>query len=70
MSWNYRVIQRKFEHEDTFAIYEVYYDKNGKPHDAAEHPSYPQGDSMQELNKYLKKYISALDKPVLQWDDF
>ena len=70
MAWKYRVIQRKYKDEVIFAIYEVYYDNNGKPNGMTEQPSYPHGYSLQELKKYLKKYILALDEPILQWDDF
>ena len=70
MAWNYRVIQRKYKDEAIFAIYEVYYDNNGKPNGITEQPFYPHGYSLQELKEDLKKYVSALDKSVLQWDDF
>lgn len=74
MSWNHRVIRRTFTHadesyEDTYAIYEVHYDKNGKVEGYTSEPVSPQGETIEELEEELKLFQAALTKPVLEYEE-
>lgn len=74
MSWNYRVIRQKVivddEEFDSFAIHEVYYDEDGKPGSITSDPVEPSGQTLQELGEDLRRMVAALNKPVLEYDDF
>ncbi len=66
MSWNYRVVERN----GFFNIHEVYYDENGVPWSCTAEPSFPQGETLEELQEDTAWYQNALTKPVLYWCDF
>lgn len=73
MGWNYRVLRRLYEmpdgrHEAQFAIYEVYYDHDGRPNACSMEPLYPAGESMEELRRDVAAYVAALDLPVLDYE--
>lgn len=74
MTWNHRVIHRVHAGstytEDTYAIYEVYYDENGKPTSCTREPTCPIGDTPAELARDLAHFVSAMNQPVLEWTDF
>jgi len=65
MSWNYRVIKKKHELEDSYSIHEVYYD-DGVPHSWSENPQKPYGSSVEELKSNIDMMMVALGKPVLE----
>lgn len=70
-SWNYRVVKRKSPNDIiTFAIHEVFYDDNDIPASITDTPSWPLGDTLEELKKDLEHYQKALFKPVLKYEDF
>ena len=73
MSWNYRVIHRKTtdpEEPDTFAIHEVYYNNGGSPVMVTVSEIAPISDSYNGLDKVLKHYMKAIQKPILEYEDF
>jgi hypothetical protein len=66
MSWNYRVVRTTEGDPESFAIYEVFYDDQGQPEARTEQPSYPAGETLEELRHDLQHYLAALDHPVLE----
>ena len=74
MSWNYRVIKRKYEmsygNVYEWAIYEVYYDADGNPDGVTVDPVFPRGDTREELGEAFMLYMKAFEKPVLDYGDF
>jgi len=68
MSWNYRVVHQTCGAEEVYAIYEAYYEDNKVGMISAE-PDYPVGESMEELRAAIKRYLAALEKPVLEYVD-
>jgi len=70
MSWNYRIIRKENNGEHIYAIHEVYYKKNGKLHLVSVAPDYPHGETVDELKEDFEHYRQALDKPVLNYEDF
>ena len=75
-SWNYRVVRKNvymgktIAPEVQFGIHETYY--NGKDEPTAittDHMS-PYGGTLDELKSDLEKMVVALEKPVLNWEDF
>jgi len=70
MTWNYRVIHRVEAGEDVYAIHEVYYDENHMPKMVTESPSYPMGETMEELQEDLNLYDLAMLKPILEYESF
>ncbi len=55
---------------EIFAIHEVYYDDSGEPYLVTEDPCYPQGETLEELEKDFVLYQKALEEPVLNYEDF
>ena len=71
MSWNYRVVKRKYEEDIIYGIYEAYYGKvEKKPHSITDEPMSPMGDTLKELQKDLTMMLDALNKPTLKYEDF
>jgi hypothetical protein len=67
MTWNYRVL----EHEEGFAIHDVFYNKNNKPESYGTDPVYLGWyDNCEDLKSDLNLILKALDKPVLKYSDF
>lgn len=69
MTWNYRVVHRLVSNEHIYAIHEAYYDDNKKT-SITEEPVHPQGESLDELKRDCEHYLQALERPVLEYDDF
>ena len=72
--WNYRIIRKESEHEIMgkwvrFGIHEVYY-SDGKPSMCSVDAMEPHGETLDELKEDLKHFLAALDKPVLNYEDF
>ncbi len=65
MSWNYRVMSRNGE----LAIYEVYYRDDGTVKGYSAEPTFPGGEDLAELAANLRQYASALEEPVLPYED-
>lgn len=74
MGWNFRVVITEYkslkgEVELSFAIHEVYYDKIGRPNGVSTEPSYPRGETLEELESSLKLYRLALRQEPLCYND-
>ena len=70
MTWNHRVIKRKYETgEEYFAIHEVYYDDDGKPTQVTALPVSIFEDNMDDLANTLARLLESLSKPVLDYDE-
>jgi len=65
MTWNYRVVRTAHGDEEWFAIYEVYYDAEGRPEARTDTPACPAGATLEELAEDLRHYQAALNQPVL-----
>ena len=63
--WNYRIVRKG----NDFAIYEVYYNDNGKPFAFTDEPCRPWGESLDELKTDMKYFQEALSAPVLDSQD-
>lgn len=70
--WNYRVVRRIREHNETkwivFGIHEVYY-RDGEPVMVTVDPQAPHGETLEELKQDLEWYQRALTKPILNYED-
>lgn len=68
MSWEYRIV-----HVDgRYAIHEVFYegDDRSKPRSCSMNPVYPRGEDLVELQEDTRRYLEAMDLPVLTPADF
>jgi hypothetical protein len=63
MSWNYRMIE---DSHGGYAIHEVYYDNDGKPHSWSLHASPVYGETLEEVKSCLNMMRAAYSKPVLR----
>ncbi len=61
MSWNYRIIKRKWKKGVTFGIHEVYYDKDGQPTAWSTNPRDPHGETLDELRRDFDMMEKAFD---------
>jgi len=64
MSWNYRVLDRAGE----LAIYEVFYDEDGRVIGHTDTPVYPHAESLHDLVDGVQSYLQALQKAVLPYE--
>lgn len=78
MSWNYRVIRTKHIVDDksetkrfwyTYAIHEVYYDKNHKAIMVSAEPQEPFGENILELRSSWVMMGEAFGQPILNYTD-
>jgi hypothetical protein len=73
MSWNYRVLRHKedplSENGEWLSIHEVHY-QDGKPTMCTAGPPGAGGETLEEIVKCLDLMKEALDKPILDYDDF
>ena len=74
MSWNYRVVHRRYKHadvlyEDVYAIHEVYYGDGGVPDGVTEEPDGACGETLDELCNDHRRMGEAIDRPVIEWAD-
>ena len=76
--WNYRIVKKTHDYDSivnpgekhvTFGIHEVYY-RNGEPSMTTVDPMKPQGETLDELKEDVQHFLAALDKPVLNFEDF
>ena len=69
--WDYRIVKQTFDGEDIFAVHEVYYEDNGKPHMMSEDEVSAHGSNLKEFDKDWEAYLAAKEKPLLTYpDDF
>jgi hypothetical protein len=72
--WNYRILARKVSNEVQFGIYEVHYE-NDVPVACTQNPILPlqfasEGDPIESFNWQMDAFRRALEKPILNYDDF
>lgn len=76
--WNYRIVRKTHEQESLtnpgekwvqFGIHEVYY-TDGEPSMTTVDAMEPHGETLEELLEDMKHFQLALDKPVLNYEDF
>ena len=76
MTWNYRVVRKNvymgktINPEVQFGIHETYYNSEDKPTAITTDHMRPYGETLEELKSDLEKMVAALEKPVLNWEDF
>lgn len=79
MSWNYRLVRRRYEHGyQEIAIHEVYYNKSGEPYMCTEEGIVfsvslcPEEDGQENdfVLDEMERFRAALDKPILDYDIF
>lgn len=76
MAWNYRVVRKNvymgktIAPEVQFGIHETYYNDKDEPTAITTDHMRPYGETLEELKSDLEKMVAALDKPVLNWEDF
>lgn len=74
-TWNYRVVKKNvymgktMGSEIQFGIHETYYDGD-RPTAITTDKMSPYGETLEELRSDLTRMIGALEKPVLNWEDF
>ena len=61
--WNYRMIRTDDGDEFFFQIYEVYYDKSGKPHSWSAEPISPGGDTPVTVGEDISLMFKAITLP-------
>lgn len=62
-------MHRVVNDEDIYAIHEAYFDNN-KETSISEDPVQPNGTSLDELKHDCEHYLKALERPILEYDDF
>jgi hypothetical protein len=68
--WNYRIVHKKpLNGEDLFAIHEVFYSEDGEIENYTARPTYPIGETLEELTEEMEFYLKALQSPVLEQED-
>jgi hypothetical protein len=70
MSWNYRVLRHDTEFGDVYAIHTVYYDDGEPTACSVERVICGYYDDLRNIEGDLEKLQEALEKPVLNYDDF
>lgn len=73
MHWNHRIVRRKHTYVDgsteyTYGIHEVYYDEDGNVETWTVEPTYPHGDSIEDIKWSLKHMAKCLEHPVLDYE--
>lgn len=67
--WNHRVMKRKIDGEDVYAIHEVYYEMDDEDRILwTENDVAPCGETLEELKQELQRMLKATEKPVLDYD--
>lgn len=69
-SWNYRVVKRLENGEWTYSIHETYYSAQKKEEAITESPVQVSAETLADLRWVLERMLQALDKPLLNYDDF
>jgi len=74
--WSHRVVRQKHksfvpgvEPEITYSIHEAFYDDGDTEPSVTLQPSYPQGETLDDLRQVLTMMLEALDKPVIEYDE-
>lgn len=71
MTWNYRVIHRRWPNgEDDYSLHEVYYDVYDRPRAITEDAASIHTDEIGDLPALRERVGRAFENPVLEYDDF
>ena len=74
MTWNYRLVKRKYEVKDEivieFGIHEAYYGEDGEVESITSLPSRLVGESDTGLYHMVEKMKGAFFKEILRYEDF
>lgn len=65
--WNYRVLRHV---DGSFAVHEVHYGDDGKPHACTEEPTGFVGDSLDDLRSALALAERGLREKILDYESF
>lgn len=68
--WNYRMVRREGEHEPVVGIHEVFYDGDGEPRACSKNPVGFMGEEVEDLKNEMDRAKQALNKPVLDYEEF
>jgi len=69
MTWNHRVVRKRYEAEVLLGIHEVFYDDEGVPDMVTVDPVSVCGETLKELEETLDWMLKALGQPILEYDD-
>lgn len=72
MTWNYRIVKRRFKQETRYGIHEAYYQTKTsvKPHSISKEPIHAAGETLEDLKADHAMQMLAFHKPILNWEDF
>ena len=73
--WNNRIVRREFTSpagykEVVYGVVEAHYDNDGKVEAITEDFIIPTAETEDGLVDELKRFLSAFDKPILDYDNF
>lgn len=68
LHWNHRVVRTVNDGEETYAVHEVYYDRNGVVTTITERAVSPLGETFEELRAELAMFTAASLLPVIDFD--
>ena len=69
MSWNHRVMKMKDGEDDFYQIHEVFYDIEGNVESYTKNGVTVGGNNIEEVKWVLREMLTALDKPVLDYEE-
>lgn len=69
MSWNYRVVKRKYETYDYYGMYEVYYDTSGNVVGMSADPIAASGFTIDDVVEDIQLMKDGLAKDIINYED-
>ena len=69
MSWNHRILARKYEDEIYLEIHEVHYDEKGNAEAYAEKPTTIGSETLKGITWTLNKMKECRKKPILWYGE-
>lgn len=70
MSWDYRLLARKYGNNTYLEIHEVYYDEDGKPNGYNGKEADICSQDLEGVHRVLNLMIEATTKPILSFVNF
>ena len=71
MKWTYRLVRHQVPaSQPELAIHEVYFEPGGQPHTITHNPAQVWASDLEGVKWVLSKMLDALDKPILDADQF
>ena len=68
MTWNYRVVKKKYNDYVSYGIHEVFYDDNGNIEGCTEEPIDVSADSLEELKEVYNMMAEAFEQEVVEYE--